>query len=246
MRKISGLLFLTLLMGIALWLYYGRKDSSYPLPPSVTVPTQSERGEDQSAQVRSETAPAEAVQDFPVGARKPLPALDTASPVYQSALVLLENRFIRMLERETQAEPWPPEQLVEVANRLAKLQLAQAMHEASIANYTLVGNKAVIVIPAYPREGEAFQTAVRALLPSDFGSEGFKRELVQRFGHFGRYAQQLEVRSVVRIMADGQSVKHYEIVHRFEMDVGSSVGVSQLTDIYLGPYAPFIGAFPKE
>ena len=196
-------------------------------------------------QRRPAVLPAETGEYPRANPRNPIPVLDTASPVYQSALVLLENRFIRMLERETQTEPWPPEQLVEVANRLAQLQLAQAMHEASIANYTLVGNKAVIVIPAYPREGEAFQTAVRALLPSDFGSENFKRGLSQQFGLHGTYTQQLEF-SIGTQTIEGKLRRFFHILHRIEIPEGGMVTGSGLTDDYLGGYAPFIGAFPRE
>lgn len=193
---------------------------------------------------RSAVLPAETGGKLPANSHNPIPALDTASSVYQSALVLLENRFIRLLERETQAEPWPPEQLVEVANRLAKLRLAMAMHEANIADHTLVEKKAVIVIPAYPREGEDFRNQLEALLPPGFGSEDFQRELFQRFGYYGRYAQQLQVGLTMQDI-EGQPMKMFDILHRVHMPSGL-MGGSRLTDIYLGPYAPLIGAFPKE
>ncbi len=238
-------MFLALLMGVALWFAYGGKSPSPATQPGAVAPTQKQAGELQPVDERPEKPSVEAVQSQPVNARKPLPVLDTASPVYQSALVLLENRFIRLLERETQAEPWPPEQLVDLANRLAKLRLTMAMYEANIADHGMSEHKAVIVIPAYPREGEDFHSQLRALMPPDFGSEDFQRQLFQRFGYYGRYAQQLEVKPIVRII-DDQPMKHFDIMHRIEMDYGSSVGGSQLTDIYLGPYAPFIGAFPKE
>lgn len=244
MKKLSGL-FLVLVMIFALWLTYREKPA--PIPPSASAlgSREEETRELRPEAFRPVMPPAVTGEISPTNPRNPVPALETESPVYRSALILLETRFLRLIEREKQTEAWPPEQLVNLANRLAVIRLSLAMHEASIADHWMSENEAVIAVPAYPRVGEDFQSQVLALLPPDFGSEDFKRQLMLRFGHFGRYAQKLEVKSVVRNIED-QPVKHFEITHRFELDYGSSMGVSQLTDIYLGPYAAFIGGFPKE
>jgi hypothetical protein len=244
MRKWSSLI-LALAAGVAVWLAYGRKSASPTSQPTGIAPAQKKAGKPPLVEPRPKEPSEETILNPAENALRPVPMLDTASPVYQSALVLLENRFIRLLERETSAQSWPPDHLMEVANRLAKLQLVLAMYEASIAEYTMVENKAVIVIPAYPREGEVFQTQVQALLLPDFGGEDFKRELSQRFGRYGKYAQQLEVGiGMQTIEAKAQSFFH--VLHKIDIPEGGMVTGSGLTEDYLGGYAPFIGAFPRN
>ena len=170
--------------------------------------------------------------------------IDVTNPAYNWPLLQLQETFRGTLRYHTRNPQVPDADIQKAIALLATARLSQMMYEATTAKIVESNAETVsVVVPAYAIAGDQLKEFIHKNLPRQLATPEFETGLVNEFGSFGTFPQQLEFQ---KAELEGDK-RYYTIVCTTQAGAGIPLKTySTLSLADLAAYTPFAGFLPKS